>query len=510
MPDQSDTSDRRRRVADRALTAAAVLGALCIVFAVCASVFSLTPLVFRSGSMEPSIPTGSLALARGTSAVEVQVGDVVSVVRSDGSRITHRVDRVDFAEGETAVLILKGDANSTPDADPYILSSADRVVAHVPYAGYAASWLSTPFAWVVGGLAAAALLYVVVRPTSLRRESSVPPGRHRVHSGVAAALVAVVVVPGFAATQGTEAALNDTAQARAVPTAATMVRPASFTCTDSLQGSNRAALLSWPSVDPLYGYRLVFQSEALLGQSRTVNLPAGTLSSYPPAEILSLLQNFTVSLYSRVGEFVSTPALTRRISVTSLGSNGISTCVTPGTVTPTTTTAPLAAARVAPTTTATSPSTTVAPGTTAPAPASTTTAPPVTSTTTTTVAPAPTTTPPVTTTTAAPPPPPPTSTTPPPPPASAFVADGGSATSGTTTASVSGSTLTLSGPDGTPFYSRAVSSSARYGTGVVFSNTGDLYVLSDAGVSRIVVANGVATESAVSTAELPSDISALL
>lgn len=225
-------------------------------------------------------------------------------------------------------MILKGDANSTPDADPYILSSVDRVVAHVPYAGYAASWLSTPFAWVVGGLAAAALLYVVVRPTSLRRESPVRPGRHRVHSGVAAALVAVVVVPGFAATQGTEAALNDTAQARAVPTAATMVRPTSFTCTDSLQGSNRAALLSWPSVDPLYGYRLVFQSEALLGQSRTVNLPAGTLSSYPPAEILSLLQNFTVSLYSRVGEFVSTPALTRRISVTSLGSNGISTCVT--------------------------------------------------------------------------------------------------------------------------------------------------------------------------------------
>lgn len=508
MPDHSETSDRRRRVADRALTAAAVLGALCIVFAVCASVFSLTPLVFRSGSMEPSIPTGSLALARETSAVEVQVGDVVSVLRSDGSRITHRVDRVDFAEGETAVLILKGDANSTPDADPYILSSVDRVVAHVQYAGYAASWLSTPFAWVVGGLAAAALLYVVVRPTSLRRESPVPPGRHRVHSGVAAALVAVVVVPGFAATQGTEAALNDTAQARAVPTAATMVRPTSFTCTDSLQGSNRAALLSWPSVDPLYGYRLVFQSEALLGQSRTVNLPAGTLSSYPPAEILSLLQNFTVSLYSRVGEFVSTPALTRRISVTSLGSNGISTCVTPGTVTPTTT-APLAAARVAPTTTATAPSTTPAAGTTTPVPASTTTAPPVTSTTTTTVAPAPSTTPPVTPT-AAPPPPPPTSTTPPPPPASAFVADGGSATSGTTTASVAGNTLTLTGPDGTSLYSRTLTPSARYGSGVVFSTTGDLYVLADSGVSRIVVANGVATESAASTAELPADIGALL
>ncbi len=508
MPDQFETSDRRRRVADRALTVAAVLGALCIVFAVCASVFSLTPLVFRSGSMEPSIPTGSLALARETSAVEVQVGDVVSVLRSDGSRIAHRVDRVDFAEGETAVLILKGDANSTPDADQYILSSVDRVVAHVPYAGYAASWLSTPFAWVVGGLAAAALLYVVVRPTSLRRESPVPPGRHRVHSGVAAALVAVVVVPGFVATQGTEAALNDTAQARAVPTAATMVRPASFTCTTTGTGSNRVANLSWPAGDPLYGYRVVFTPTGLLGgTTQTVDVPPGAPTTAVPPGTGFVIQNYRVTLVSRVGNFVSTPALTRDISIVGLGSNVTSSCDTVGTTTGPAA-APLAAARVAPSTTATAPSTTPAPGTTTPVPAFTTTAPPVTSTTTTTVAPAPTTTPFVTT--AAPPPPPPTTTTPPPPPASAFVADGGSATSGTTTASVAGNTLTLTGPDGTSLYSRTLTPSARYGSGVVFSTTGDLYVLADSGVSRIVVANGVATESAASTAELPADIGALL
>ncbi|MBY6713083.1 hypothetical protein HQ306_18135, partial [Rhodococcus sp. BP-160] len=79
-----------------------------------------------------------------------------------------------------------------------------------------------------------------------------------------------------------------------------------------------------------------------------------------------------------------------------------------------------------------------------------------------------------------------------------------------TTASVAGNTLTLTGRDGTSLYSRTLTPSARYGSGVVFSTTGDLYVLADSGVSRIVVANGVATESAASTAELPADIGALL
>ncbi|WP_222654645.1 hypothetical protein, partial [Rhodococcus sp. BP-110] len=79
-----------------------------------------------------------------------------------------------------------------------------------------------------------------------------------------------------------------------------------------------------------------------------------------------------------------------------------------------------------------------------------------------------------------------------------------------TEAGVAGNTLTLTGRDGTSLYSRTLTPSARYGSGVVFSTTGDLYVLADSGVSRIVVANGVATESAASTAELPADIGALL
>ncbi|MBY6700894.1 signal peptidase I, partial [Rhodococcus sp. BP-283] len=413
-----DTSDAGRRFADRTLTVAAVLGALCIVFAVCASVFSLTPLVFRSGSMEPSIPTGSLALARETPAVEVQVGDVVSVLRSDGSRITHRVDRVDFAEGETAVLILKGDANSTPDADPYILSTVDRVVAHVPYAGYAASWLSTPFAWVVGGLAAAALLYVVVRPTSLRRETSsgrelpAPAGRHRVHSGVATVLVAVVVIPGFAATQRTEAALQDTARASAVPAAATLLPPASLRCDNVNSNSVRLTFPKRSSPGPVFDYQL-----SVAGMTPTALQPSTT-----DPVVYELTRGFlgglltvgsrTVDVRTTLGSWISPTFVRQTVNYSLL--SGL-TCAANGSVATSSSGAATSfgAARVAPTSAA--PDTTTAASsataTTSAAPTTTTTAPPVTSTTTTTVAPAPTTTPPVTTTTA-PPPPPPTSTTP--------------------------------------------------------------------------------------------------
>lgn len=490
-PDFADTPASRPlpRPLDRALSVVAVLGALCVVFALCATAFSLTPLVFRSGSMEPAIPTGSLAVAREVPASDVAEGDVVSVLRTDGSRITHRVARVESVFGDTATLILQGDANDAPDADPYVVADIDRVVGHVPVLGYAASWLATPVARVVGALLAAGLMVLIVRPgTPAPRGSG---GRHRAVATAGAALVAVIVVPSVGRTDGTVAAMTDTAQVSAEIAAVTLPRPASFTCTDSLNGSNRVAQLSWSAPGNPYGYRLTYQPTS--GTPRVQQVPAGTTTATPPAEVLALVQTFTVSLVTQSGTFVSAPALTRQISVTALGGLiNTSRCVTAGTATA----GPTAAARLAAPTSTSEPSAATSP-TTPPAmtpPASTSTAP-----TTTTQ---PTTAQPTTTQ--------PTTTTPPPPPASAFVADGGSSSSGGTTASVSGGTLTVTDATGATLLTRPVTTSARYGTGVVWSSTGDLYVLADSGVTRIVVGNGTASASAASTDSLPADIRALL
>ncbi|MBY6320887.1 signal peptidase I [Rhodococcoides kroppenstedtii] len=480
-PDSADTPASRPlpRPLDRALSVVAVLGALCVAFALCTTAFSLTPLVFRSGSMEPAIPTGSLAVAREVPASDVAEGDVVSVLRSDGSRITHRVARVESVFGDTATLILQGDANDAPDADPYVVADIDRVVGHVPVLGYAASWLATPVAWVIGALLAAGLVVLIVRPDAPRPSGS--GGRHRIVATAGAAMVAVIVVPSVGRTDGTVAAMTDTAQVSAEIAAVTLPRPASFTCTDSSNGSNRVAQLSWSAPGNPYGYRLIYQPTS--GTPRVQQVPAGTTTATPPAEVLALLQTFTVSLVTQSGTFVSAPALTRQISVTALGGLiNTSRCVTAGTATA----GPTAAARLAAPTSTSDPSAATSP-TTPPAttpPASTSAAP--------------------TTTTQ------PTTTTPPPPPASAFVAEGGSSSSGGSTASVSGGTLTVTDATGATLLTRPVTTSARYGTGVVWSSTGDLYVLADSGVTRIVVGNGTASASAASTDSLPADIRALL
>ncbi|RKS18157.1 signal peptidase [Arthrobacter sp. AG1021] len=138
-----------------ALNAGAFLGSLCLLMTLAALLFGLKPLVFVSGSMGPGIPAGSLGLAVPTPVEDVAVGDVVSVVTSDDVRVTHRV-----AAKTEAGLILKGDANPVADLHPYAVDSADKLLVSFPGVGYLVSWLSQPWAYFLGGLLCAYLLYV--------------------------------------------------------------------------------------------------------------------------------------------------------------------------------------------------------------------------------------------------------------------------------------------------------------------------------------------------------------
>lgn len=140
-----------------------------------AVLFGITPLVFRSGSMEPAIPIGSLALAREVPADAIAPGDIVSVIADNGNRITHRVVNVDAGAGNSVALVLKGDANTEPDLTPYVVTHGERVLADVPYLGYAVAWSSTPAARAAGIVLAIWLLIAVVGPHRRRHSSA----RHR-------------------------------------------------------------------------------------------------------------------------------------------------------------------------------------------------------------------------------------------------------------------------------------------------------------------------------------------
>ncbi|HET9441742.1 MAG TPA: signal peptidase I [Acidimicrobiales bacterium] len=154
------------------LTLGALLGVAVTVFTVAAGSGGVQPLVVRSGSMEPTVATGSMVLVRRVPAAQLRVGDIVAVTRPDRTTVIHRIIRLD-RQGAVAVIRLKGDANPDPDPALVTVVAADRLAWRVPLAGRAAGWLATaPGGFAVGAVMAAMATAILVR----RSSAPGPPG----------------------------------------------------------------------------------------------------------------------------------------------------------------------------------------------------------------------------------------------------------------------------------------------------------------------------------------------
>lgn len=136
MPTQPAPRARRPVVREVLLWAAAAVGALSLVAAIASLTLGITPVVFTSGSMSPAIPVGALALAQKVSSTEVVPGDVVSFIRSDGERLTHRVVEITTDAAGELTLRTKGDTNSDADPEPVVSPTVDRVFWSVPEVGF--------------------------------------------------------------------------------------------------------------------------------------------------------------------------------------------------------------------------------------------------------------------------------------------------------------------------------------------------------------------------------------
>ncbi|MGO3555266.1 MAG: signal peptidase I, partial [Microbacterium gubbeenense] len=91
---------------------AAAAGLICIVLVILAYTANITLIMFRTGSMEPTIPAGSVAVVQQVDAAAVSVGDVVTVDRAGELPITHRVTSVAAgASADERVITMRGDAN---------------------------------------------------------------------------------------------------------------------------------------------------------------------------------------------------------------------------------------------------------------------------------------------------------------------------------------------------------------------------------------------------------------
>jgi signal peptidase len=134
------------------IVASTVASALCVLAVAIAVAYAvLGQLGYRaepvlSGSMEPTLPVGSLAIVEKVPADQVERGDVVTfnTPGDDESLTTHRIVGIEREDGRSAYRT-RGDANEVDD--PWLIAQRGqmgRLVVDVPYAGYATRWLAQP------------------------------------------------------------------------------------------------------------------------------------------------------------------------------------------------------------------------------------------------------------------------------------------------------------------------------------------------------------------------------
>ncbi len=136
-----------RTLASRLATAVLLLAVtLVLLLAVGPRFLPYQTLTVLSGSMEPSIPTGSQIIDISVPASNLKPGDVITFPRPGhpGEFVTHRIVKINL-DSAVPIITTKGDANGLPD--PETIPSTGRLlreVIHVPLAGYLLNDISQP------------------------------------------------------------------------------------------------------------------------------------------------------------------------------------------------------------------------------------------------------------------------------------------------------------------------------------------------------------------------------
>ena len=104
--------------------------------------------IVESGSMEPTIPTGSVIFI--SSAASYTVGDVVTFQRSGEEEVTtHRIVEERIEEGKE-VFLTQGDANDAVDTNPVFPAEiSGKMWGHIPYLGYLLSFFRQPIGFLL-------------------------------------------------------------------------------------------------------------------------------------------------------------------------------------------------------------------------------------------------------------------------------------------------------------------------------------------------------------------------
>jgi len=108
-----------------------------LLLAVAPRFFGFSSFIVYSGSMEPAIHKGSIAIGKPVPAESLKVGDIVAFQTTTGRAPTmHRIVEIERRDG-MYVVTTKGDANATNDPDPIVVhQDGSKIIYALPYVGY--------------------------------------------------------------------------------------------------------------------------------------------------------------------------------------------------------------------------------------------------------------------------------------------------------------------------------------------------------------------------------------
>ena len=153
-----DASTAPRRFATLATRMAsyAVIGAVSIVLIVSVVVPRIAgaqPYTIETGSMQPTLPPGTLVVVKPIDSHDIGIGDVITYQLRPGEPavVTHRVVAQGVDGGGRPVFWTRGDANSATDARPVrSVQVRGKLWYSVPYIGYVGALLGpTPRSWLL-------------------------------------------------------------------------------------------------------------------------------------------------------------------------------------------------------------------------------------------------------------------------------------------------------------------------------------------------------------------------
>lgn len=170
------------RVRDAVTLVFGCLGIVAVAWFAASALWSLGIIVFVTGSMAPSLPTGAAAVTRVVDASELAVGDIVTVRRPDANvQVTHRIVGIAPVAGDPRArsLTLRGDANSAADLEPYIVTEAARVLVGLPVVGEVIVAAKTPAVMLTGAVLVAFVVAWALWPAP---EQTEPDGDRSDHA----------------------------------------------------------------------------------------------------------------------------------------------------------------------------------------------------------------------------------------------------------------------------------------------------------------------------------------